>query len=172
MHLDPVGTDLDLPAHLGHDFVFALHHLHVAGDSGIGDEAAGGSAQARDQRITAAGDTWAFNDAGFNRIAHVDHVLEDRIRIEDAGDAGAQQLARVVRRHQCRQRVAAQGEDLRVGRRVVERQVHMGVDQPRHHGHACHVEPLQSAGVARPLDGLRTDRGNLVRFDQHRSDKR
>ncbi len=98
----------------------------------------------------------------------VHHVLEGRVRIENAGDAGAQQLARIVGRDQRGERVAALEEDLRIRAGIVERQMTMRVDQAGHHGHALDVELLDATLMRRPLVGVGSNGGDLAVLDEDR----
>ena len=120
MHLDPVRADLDLPADLLDDIVLAVDHLVVARHALVVDEPPRSPAHARDERVRAAGDARTLHHAGVDRVAHVDHALVDRIRVEHAGDAGAQEFSRVGGRDHGREGLPTMVEDLRVGGRVVE----------------------------------------------------
>ena len=167
MDLDPVGADLDLAAHLRDDLVLVLEHLAPADRAMIGNEAARGAAHRRHQRVGAARDAWTLHDSGFDRIAHVDRALEHRVGVEDAGDARAQDLARVVRGDQRGQRIAAMVEDFRVRLRVVEGEVAVGIDEARHHRHAAGVDSGDASPVrTRAAWPLRRSRRSVV-FHEH-----
>ena len=89
------------------------------------------------------------------------------VRIENAGDTRAQELARVVGRDQRGERVAALEEDLGIRAGVVERQMTMRVDEAGHHGHALDVELLDATLMYCPLVGVGSNGGDLAVLDEY-----
>ena len=98
MDLDPVDAVLDLAADLGDHLVLVADDAGVADPAPVGDQAPGGAPHRGQQRLPAAGHAGPFDDPGVDGVAQRDADVPQAVGVEEAGDAGAQQLAGRCRR--------------------------------------------------------------------------
>ena len=133
VYLDPVAADLDLAAHLGHDFVLATHHACIRHGAGVGHQPAGRAADRGHQRITAHRHTRAFNHAVVDGFFQVHAEVEQRVGVEETGDAGGEHLPHIAYRRYRGHAGAAVVEKLVVAGGIVKGAVYVAVNQARHH---------------------------------------
>ena len=149
MHLDPIHAALDLAAHLGGDLVCGAHHLAVADEALVRDQAPGGASGGGEQGVAAGGHARPRHDAGLDGVPQVHADLEQAVRVQKAGHPGAQQLAHVDRGDDGGQPFAAMVEQFVVGAGFVKADVAVGVYEAGHERQPGGVDALGWPGRLR-----------------------
>ena len=150
--LDPVHAELDLAAHFGGDLSRCPHHLAVADQAFVGYQPPGGAAGGGEQGVAAGGHARPGDNARLDGVAQVHADFKEAVGVQKARDPGAQQLAHVGGGDDGGEALPAMKEQLIVGTRLIEADVAVGVDQPRHEGEALGIDALALALRRRAAD--------------------
>jgi hypothetical protein len=162
MDLDDVATVLDLAAHDSHHFVLVTHDFGITGGAVIGDQPPGGSTDGGHQCERAGAHVRALNDSCVDAVAQCGSDVEQTIDVEHRRDAGLQHLLQVVRgEHRCGCRLAMI-EEFVVRRGLAEGDVHVRIDEARHHREARAVDRGEALLQRRVDREVRADGGDHV----------
>ena len=85
VNLDPVAADLDLPAHLRNDLVFALQQNRISHRAAVRHKSSGSTADRGHQGIAAHSHAGSFDHAMLDGLLQIDAQIEQRVGVKKTG---------------------------------------------------------------------------------------